>query len=140
MTLRLLLIVMMMSSAACAARYAASPGSTIIAPGLELAVPTGHELGYSVEATQLITAHFRDQVQVFEAYVSVSPEKFTVIALDPFGGRADRHRDRRRDSHRGGADRTRGAASREHSRRSRDRLLARAGASPRSGGHFRIVV
>lgn len=87
-TLRLLLIVMMMSSAACAARYAASPGSTIIAPGLELAVPTGRELGYSVEATQLITAHFRDQVQVFEAYVSVSPEKITMIALDPFGGRA----------------------------------------------------
>jgi hypothetical protein len=79
---------MMMSSAACAARYAACPGSTTIAPGLELAVPTGRELGYSVEATQLIAAHFRGQVQVFQAYVSVSPKKITVIALDPFGGRA----------------------------------------------------
>jgi hypothetical protein len=87
-TLRLLLILLMMFSAACAARYEESPGSTRIAPGLELSIPTPRELGYSIEATQLITAHFRDQVQVFQAYVSVSPEKITLIALDPFGGRA----------------------------------------------------
>jgi hypothetical protein len=87
-TLRLLLLVMLLLPAGCATRYGASPGSTAIAPGLDLAIPSGGELGYSVEATQLITAHFRNQVQVFQAYVSVSPEKITVIALDPFGGRA----------------------------------------------------
>jgi hypothetical protein len=79
---------MMMCSSACAAQYAVIPGSTTIAPGLELAVPTGRELGYSVEATQLIAAHFRGQVQVFQVYVNVSPAEITVIALDPFGGRA----------------------------------------------------
>jgi len=86
--LRWLLLVSMMSFAACAARYTVSPGSITIGPGLNFAIPTGRELGYSLEATQLITAHFRDQVQVFQAYISVSPEKITVIALDPFGGRA----------------------------------------------------
>ena len=87
-TLFWLSITMTIGSAGCAARYAASPGSTTIAPGLQFAMPTGHELGYSVEATQLITAHVRDQVQVFQAYVSVTPDKTTIIALDPFGGRA----------------------------------------------------
>jgi hypothetical protein len=87
-TLRFLLILLMICSAACAARYETSPGSTRIAPGLELLIPPGRELGYSIEATQLITAHFRDKVQVFQAYVSVSPEKINLIALDPFGNRA----------------------------------------------------
>jgi hypothetical protein len=85
---RLLLMVLMMSSAACAARYTVSAGTTTIAPGLELAIPTGRDLGYSIEATQLITAHFRNQVQVFQAYITVTPDKITVVALDPFGDRA----------------------------------------------------
>src|ERR1019366_3634866 len=87
-TLRLFLIATTIASAGCAARYAASPGSTTIAPGLQFAMPTGRELGYSVETTQLITAHVRDQVQVFQAYVSVPPDKITIIALDSFGGHA----------------------------------------------------
>jgi hypothetical protein len=86
-TPRLLFMAMVISIAGCTARYVASPGSITIAPGLEFAIPTGRELGYSVETTQLITAHFRDQVQVFQAYVSVTPDKITMIALDPFGGR-----------------------------------------------------
>src|ERR1700691_4717610 len=86
--MRLLLMVLMMSSAACAARYTVSAGTTTIAPGLELAIPTGRDLGYSIEATQLITAHFRNQVQVFQAYITVTPDKITVVALDPFGDRA----------------------------------------------------
>ena len=87
-TLRLLLIATLLGSAGCAARYVASPGSTTIAPGLQFAIPTGRELGYSVDSTQLITAHVRDQVQVFQAYVSATPDKVTIIAFDPFGGRA----------------------------------------------------
>jgi hypothetical protein len=87
-TLRLLLVVVTISFTACATRYEASPGSTRIAPGLEFSIPTGRELGYSIEATQLITAHYGDRVQVFQAYVGVWPEKITLIALDPFGNRA----------------------------------------------------
>jgi hypothetical protein len=87
-TLRFLLVLVTIFSASCATRYAASPGSTRIAPGLEFSIPTGRELGYSIEVTQLITAHYGDRVQVFQAYVGVSPEKITLIALDPFGNRA----------------------------------------------------
>jgi Protein of unknown function (DUF3261) len=86
--LRSLLTLLMIFSAGCAVRYEVSPGSTRIAPGLELLLPTPRELGYSIEATQLITAHYGDQIQVLQAYVSVSPEKITLIALDPFGNRA----------------------------------------------------
>ena len=82
------LIVLLVLCAGCAARYEASPGSITIAPALEFAIPTGAELGYSIQTTQLITAHFRDQTQVFQAYVDVSPEKVTLIAFDPFGARA----------------------------------------------------
>ncbi|MGH7839723.1 MAG: DUF3261 domain-containing protein [Candidatus Binataceae bacterium] len=87
-TLRLLLIVLAASLPACASHNAASRTSVTIAPGLEFAIPSGRELGYPVEATQLITAHYHDQVQVFQAYVSVSPEQISLIALDPLGGRA----------------------------------------------------
>jgi hypothetical protein len=87
-TLRFLLVLVTIFSASCATRYEASPGSTRIAPGLEFSIPTGRELGYSIEVTQLITAHYGDRVQVFQAYVGVSPEKITLIALDPFGNRA----------------------------------------------------
>ena len=87
-TLRFLLVLVTIFSASCATRYVASPGSTRIAPGLEFSFPTGRELGYSIEVTQLITAHYGDRVQVFQAYVGVSPEKITLIALDPFGNRA----------------------------------------------------
>jgi hypothetical protein len=86
--LRSILILLTISSAACATRYEASPGSTQIAPGLEFSIPTGRELGYSIEVTQLITAHYGARVQLFQAYISVSPEKITLIALDPFGNRA----------------------------------------------------
>jgi hypothetical protein len=85
---RLLAVIAIAPFAACATRYFASPGSTAIAPGVEFAIPMGSELGYSVEATQLITARFRDKTQTFQAYLSVSPNNITLIAFDPFGGRA----------------------------------------------------
>ena len=81
-------IVLATVAASCSAQYVASPGSITIAPKLEYAIPSGRELGHSIEATQLITAHFRDQTQVFEAYISVTPDRVTVVCLDPFGGRA----------------------------------------------------
>lgn len=72
----------------CASRYQESPGSTAIAPGLEFAIPPGHQLGYSVDASQLIVAHFRNKVEVFQAYLSISPKKVIFVAFDPSGGRA----------------------------------------------------
>lgn len=79
---------MMTFCSACAARYLASPGSIAIAPGLQLAIPNGRELGYSIETTQLINAHFRGQSQLFDAYVKVSQDKIVMVAFDPFGARA----------------------------------------------------
>ena len=87
--LRLLFFVMLaICDFGCASRYQQSPGSIAIAPGLDFAIPPARQLGYSVDANQLITAHFRNQVQVFQAYVSVSPEKLVFVAFDPSGGRA----------------------------------------------------
>ena len=77
-----------MLCSSCASRYQASPGSIKVAPAVEFSIPAGRELGYSIQVTQLITAHFRGQSQVFQAYVSISPDKVTFIALDPLGGRA----------------------------------------------------
>jgi hypothetical protein len=62
--------------------------AALIAPELRFALPSPRELGYPVNAVQLVTAHFRGDVQVFEAHVSVSPERVTLIGLDPFGRRA----------------------------------------------------
>jgi hypothetical protein len=58
-----------------------------IAPNVEMGIPSGSKLGYTLTATQLITAHFRGRSQVFEAYVSVSPSKIFIIGLDPLGSR-----------------------------------------------------
>jgi len=88
MAWRTMLIAIAMVCSSCATRYQASPGSTEIAPSVEFAIPTGRELGYSIQVTQLITAHFRGQSQAFQAYVSISQEKVTLIAMDPLGGRA----------------------------------------------------
>lgn len=85
---RLSLAILILSAAGCAARYVVSPGSSRIAPGLDIALPAGRDLGFPIEVNQLITAHYRGQTEVFQAYVSVTPDRITVIAFDPFGGRA----------------------------------------------------
>jgi hypothetical protein len=59
-----------------------------IAPDLRFSLPSPRELGRSVNAVQLVTAHYRGDVQMFEAHLSVSPERLTLIGLDPFGRRA----------------------------------------------------
>ena len=63
------------------------PGA-YIAPELRFALPRPRDLGHSVNAVQLVTAHYRGDVQMFEAHLSVSPDRMTLIGLDPFGRRA----------------------------------------------------
>jgi hypothetical protein len=58
-----------------------------IAPGLRFALPSPRELGHSVDAVQLVTAHYRGDVQMFETRLSVVPDRLTLIGLDPFGRR-----------------------------------------------------
>jgi hypothetical protein len=62
--------------------------SALIAPELRFAIPSPRELGYRVDASQLVTAHFRGDTQVFEAHLTVAPERLTFVGLDPFGRRA----------------------------------------------------
>jgi hypothetical protein len=59
-----------------------------IAPALRFALPSPRELGRSVDAVQLVTAHYRGDIQMFETHLSVSPDRMTLIGLDPFGRRA----------------------------------------------------
>lgn len=71
----------------CAAPPATKEG-TLIAPNLYFLTPTPRELGYSVNASQLVTARYRGDVYVFQAQIAISPERLTMIGLDPFGRRA----------------------------------------------------
>jgi hypothetical protein len=59
-----------------------------IAPDLRFRIPSPGELGYSISAEQLVTAHYRGDVQTFEAHLSVSPQRLVLIGFDPFGRRA----------------------------------------------------
>ncbi len=56
-----------------------------IAPDVALTMPNPADLGHSVEAVQLVTAHYGDQNFAFEAHISVTPEHFLLIGLDLMG-------------------------------------------------------
>lgn len=65
------------------------PGAEVdLAPHFPFHVPSPGELGYSITAEQLVTAHYRGDVQTFEAHLSVSPQRLLLIGFDPFGRRA----------------------------------------------------
>jgi Protein of unknown function (DUF3261) len=81
--------VLLLTSCALAACAAPPPEpAAYIAPELRFTLPSPRELGHSIDAVQLVTAHYRGDVQMFEAHLSVSPERLTLIGLDPFGRRA----------------------------------------------------
>ncbi len=87
---RHILTVFLLTGTLAGCAVASQPGaaSALIGPDLRFDIPSPRELGQSVDATQLVTAHFRGQTQVFEAHLSVSPERITFIGLDPLGRRA----------------------------------------------------
>jgi hypothetical protein len=58
-----------------------------IAPDLRLTVPLPRELGYSVSVEQMVTARYRGDAQTFEAHLAISPDRLTLIGLDPLGRR-----------------------------------------------------
>jgi hypothetical protein len=59
-----------------------------IAPDVTLVLPRPSELARSFESTQLVTAHYGDQVYAFEGHVSITPDRFYMVGLDSFGRRA----------------------------------------------------
>jgi len=69
--------------AACAA-----PPATYrvhIAPSLDLALPPPGALGRTLEATQLVTAHYRNRTLVFEGHISTRPDQVLLVVFDAFG-------------------------------------------------------
>jgi hypothetical protein len=75
--------------AACATHSAGPTAGTVqIAPNLALAMPRPGDLGRSFEVAQLVTAHYGDQVYVFEGHLSATPERFLMVGVDTAGRRA----------------------------------------------------
>jgi len=63
-------------------------GSVRISPSLFLTLPKPATLGRSLEASQLITAHYGDQTFVFEGHVSATPDRLLLLGLDGMGRKA----------------------------------------------------
>ena len=74
--------------ASCAAGPVPSRTVVRIAPALDLVLPRPSDLGRSLDATQLVQAHYGDQTMVFEGHVSVTPERVLLVVVDPLGRRA----------------------------------------------------
>jgi hypothetical protein len=64
------------------------PNAVMIGPGQRLNLPRPADLGRSILATQLITARAYGQTFVMEVNISVTPDRATVVGLDPMGRRA----------------------------------------------------
>ena len=81
-----LLVALLLAS--CAAGSTPSRTKVRIAPDLDLVLPRPGDLGRSLDATQLVQAHYGDQAMVFEGHVSVTPERLLLVVVDPLGRRA----------------------------------------------------
>lgn len=60
----------------------------MVAPGIIFALPPPATLGRSVEAQQLVTAHYRNDTFAFEASISVTPARLLLVGTDMMGRRA----------------------------------------------------
>ena len=78
--------------AGCAVVGPAAPdlpkGQVVVAPGIAFSLPLPATLGRSVEASQLVTAHYRQDTYVFETSISVTPARLLVVGTDMLGRRA----------------------------------------------------
>ena len=63
----------------------APKGSVRVAPEVVLALPKPSDLGRTLEASQLVTAHYGGQTFTFEGYISVTPERLLLLGLDMMG-------------------------------------------------------
>jgi hypothetical protein len=85
MTRRGLLLALLLSGCASAEPHRTS---ALLAPRLRYQPPLPRELGRTVQARQLITARYREQIVAFEGYLGVTPTGLTLVATDGFGRRA----------------------------------------------------
>ena len=59
-----------------------------MAPGVFLRLPDADALGRSVESVQLVRARHDSDQFVFEAHLSVTPERLMLVCVDPLGREA----------------------------------------------------
>ncbi len=72
--------------AACASAPTETPTNIVpLAPNLTLTLPNPATLGRTVEATQMVTAHYGDQVFAFEAHINATQNHFLLVGLDLMG-------------------------------------------------------
>lgn len=83
-----LLLLALLLLQGCAARPATPPATVRIAPELDLVLPQPGTLGRSVNATQLVSAHYGDQTITFEGHISARPDRFLLAVIDPLGRKA----------------------------------------------------
>jgi hypothetical protein len=75
--------------AGCVARTGELPYNAVrVAPSTAIVMPTPADLARSVEAVQLISAHYGDQTFVFESRISITPERFFLVSVDSLGRKA----------------------------------------------------
>ena len=63
-------------------------GQVTVAPGIAFSLPSPAALGRSVEASQLVTAHYRRDTFVFETRISVTQARLLAVGTDMLGRRA----------------------------------------------------
>jgi hypothetical protein len=59
----------------------------LLAPNLRLDLPAPASMGRSIEAVQMVTAHHDGDTVVFEAHLSVTPERALLVGVDATGQR-----------------------------------------------------
>ena len=73
--------------AACATPPAPPPGTVMVAPGIQFALPAPAALGREVEAVQLVSARHGTDSFTFEGHLSVTRERVLLAGTDGFGQR-----------------------------------------------------
>ncbi|HEX9446500.1 MAG TPA: DUF3261 domain-containing protein [Dongiaceae bacterium] len=61
--------------------------AALLAPNLRLDLPDPASMGQSVEVVQLVSAHHGGHTVVFEAHLSIRPERVLLVGVDPTGQR-----------------------------------------------------
>ncbi|MDY0885220.1 DUF3261 domain-containing protein [Dongia soli] len=71
----------------CSATASRDDTSAFLAPHLRLDLPRPMEMGRSVEAVQMLTAHHQGKTYVFEAHLSITPDRVLLVGIDGMGQR-----------------------------------------------------
>jgi hypothetical protein len=74
--------------AGCVPNDSLPPGQVRVAQGVVFALPPPAALGRSVEAQQVVVAHYRNETFAFQTSIRVTPTRLLVVGTDMLGRRA----------------------------------------------------